>query len=464
MTAQTNQPAKFLVPFAQNDSSRVELPVTTSDATRASQSLGFPPATMQPPEAGGVPPQGEDFNGALNQVARIAWWMMLGGEFAFDNAFATATQIGGYPKGAVLQGADFLGNWISAVDNNTVNPDTSTDPAGGGYVPGYQYGVTALTGLTGGTVTLTNAQAAKGALTLAGTLTGALTVVVPTWLKDWTVTNNTTGAFAAVIKTAAGTGIAIPQNGAPTEVSGDGTNIVQPPQNIATATQPAHALSLGQATGRLLRVTQYTGGTFTWTRGAGTTALRVRAQGTGAAGGGAPATGAGQVSVGSGGGAGATAEAWITGGAVPASATVTAPVGPSGTAGSVGSNGATASFGSLLTAPGGVGGGTAGPSNPPYPPVSVGNSAAPSGGNVINTAGAGGGYAFAIATNAVSAGIGANSLLGAGGQAVSTGVNGAAAPGFGGGGGGTSQGPSAGALTGGKGGDAVVIVEEYGSV
>ncbi|WP_436632525.1 hypothetical protein, partial [Lactobacillus acidophilus] len=84
MTAQTNQPAKFLVPFAQNDSSRVELPVTTSDATRASQSLGFPPATMQPPEAGGVPPQGEDFNGALNQIARIAWWMMLGGRFSFD--------------------------------------------------------------------------------------------------------------------------------------------------------------------------------------------------------------------------------------------------------------------------------------------------------------------------------------------------------------------------------------------
>lgn len=249
MTAQTNQPAKFLVPFAQNDSSRVELPVTTSDATRASQSLGFPPATMQPPEAGGVPPQGEDFNGAMNQVARIAWWLMLGGEFAFDNAFATAAQIGGYPKGAVLQSADSLGNWISTTDNNTGNPDTSTDPAGGGYVPGYQYGTTALTGLTGGTVTLTNAQAAKSAITLAGALTSALTIIVPTWLKNWTVTNNTSGAFAATVKTAAGAGIVVPQNGSPTVVVGNGASITQPAQNVPAATSPAHAVPMSQAAG-----------------------------------------------------------------------------------------------------------------------------------------------------------------------------------------------------------------------
>lgn len=249
MTAQINQPAKFLVPFAQNDSSRVELPVTTADATRASQSLGFPPATMQPPEAGGVPPQGEDFNGAMNQVARIAWWLMLGGQFAFDGAFASATQINGYPKGAVLQGADFLGDWISTVDNNTVNPDTSTDPAGSGYVPGYQYGVTALSGLTGGAVTLTNAQAAKGTITLAGALTSALTLIVPTWLKKWTVVNNTTGAFSTTIKPAAGSGVAIPQNGAPTVVVGDGTNITQPAENIANATQSTQPVALGQLYG-----------------------------------------------------------------------------------------------------------------------------------------------------------------------------------------------------------------------
>lgn len=247
MTAQTNQPAKFLVPFAQNDSSRVELPVTTSDATRASQSLGFPPATMQPPEAGGVPPQGEDFNGALNQIARIAWWMMLGGRFSFDGVFAAATQIGGYPKGALLLGADALGEWINTTDNNTANPDTTTDPTGAGYVPGYQYGVTAFTGLAGGTMTLTNAQAAKRVITLAGTLTSALTIIVPTWQTGWTVFNNTTGAFAATIKTAGGSGVAIPQNGLGTRVRGDGTNIVQDGANVVPATQNTQPVTLAQA-------------------------------------------------------------------------------------------------------------------------------------------------------------------------------------------------------------------------
>lgn len=215
--------------------------------------------------------------------------------------------------------------------------------------------------------------------------------------------------------------------------------------------------------GRLLRITPYTGGTFTWNKGVGTTALRVRVQASGAPGGGAVATGSGQVSIGSGGGAGAYAEAWITGASVPSSATVTAPVGPSGSAGAAGSNGSSASFGSLVTAPGGNGGTIAGPSAPPFPPTSVTVTTAPSGANVVGTPGASGGYAFAVATTCIAAGQGGNATIGAGAPAVSSGVNGAPAAGYGGGGGGTSQGPSAGALTGGKGGDAIVIVEEYGS-
>ncbi|HWT38506.1 MAG TPA: hypothetical protein VN289_19625, partial [Paraburkholderia sp.] len=223
MTAQSAIPLKWYVPFANGDSSRVELPVTTSDATRASQTLGFPPLTMQPPESGGVPPQGEDFNGGMNQIARIAWWVLNGGGWPFDATFATNSNINGYPNGAKLQSADFRGDWISVADNNQNNPDTN----GANWVPGFQYGSTALSGLTGGTVTPTPAQAAKGSITLAGPLGAALTVVLPTWTKNWTITNNTTGAFVTIVKTAAGSGITIPQNGLPTRVAGDGTNITQ---------------------------------------------------------------------------------------------------------------------------------------------------------------------------------------------------------------------------------------------
>lgn len=245
MTAQSSIPLKWYVPFANGDSSRVELPVTTADPTRASQTLGFPPLTMQPPESGGVPPQGEDFNGGMNQVARIAWWVLNGGGWPYDATFATNSNINGYPNGATLQAADFRGDWINTADNNQNNPDTN----GTNWVPGFQYGITALSGLTGGTVTPTPAQAAKNSITLAGTLGSALTIVLPIWTKNWTITNNTTGAFVTIVKTAAGSGVTIPQNGLPTRVSGDGTNIVQASENIAQATSPTSAVPMSQAAG-----------------------------------------------------------------------------------------------------------------------------------------------------------------------------------------------------------------------
>lgn len=245
MTTQAAIPQKWYVPFAQGDGARVEIPVTTADPTRASQTLGFPPLTMQPPESGGVPPEGEDFNGGMNQIARVAWWVLNGGGWPYDASFATQANIQGYPNGATLQSADFRGDWINTADNNQNNPDTT----GTGWVPGFQYGVTALTSLTGGTVTPTPAQAAKNSITLAGTLGSALTIVLPAWLKNWDITNNTTGAFVTIVKTAAGSGVTIPQNGSPTRVTGDGTNIVQASFNIAQATAPTQAAPMAQVAG-----------------------------------------------------------------------------------------------------------------------------------------------------------------------------------------------------------------------
>lgn len=242
MTTQANIPNKWYVPFAQGDATRVEIPVTTSDPTRASQTLGFPPLTMQPPESGGVPPQGEDFNGGMNQIARVAWWVLNGGGWPYDASFAANSNINGYPNGAKLQSADFRGDWINTSDNNQNNPDTT----GTGWVPGYQYGVTALAGLTGGTTTPTPAQAAKDTITLSGTLGSAQTIILPTWLKSWRIINNTTGAFVTIVKTAAGSGVTIPQNGAPTRVTGDGTNIVQQGENVATATTATQAPQVAQ--------------------------------------------------------------------------------------------------------------------------------------------------------------------------------------------------------------------------
>jgi hypothetical protein len=451
MTAQSSIPLKWYVPFAQGDSSRAELPVTTSDPTRASQTLGFPPLTMQPPESGGVPPQGEDFNGGLNQVARIAWWVLNGGGWPYDSTFATNSNINGYPNGAKLQSADFKGDWISTSDNNQANPDTN----GAGWVPGFQYGTTALTGLTGGTVTPTPAQAAKGSITLAGTLTSALTVILPTWTKNWTITNNTTGAFVTIVKTAAGSGVTIPQNGAPTLVRGDGTNITQVSENIAAATSGTQAMQLGQATGRLINVQIFTS-TSTYTPTAGTTSVVVEAVGGGGGGGGANAAGAGQISAGGHGGGGAYAKGRFT----SAFSGVTVTIGAGGAAGGTGGTGGTTSFGALLVVTGGAGGGAGVGFTPPG--SSGGTSAGgtvSAGGDIESSSGFVAQATVAVTTTTIFNVVGAQSHFGPG--PIGGFGNGTAAANFGTGGTGALAGPSTGPFNGATGKNGVVIVWEY---
>lgn len=242
----TDIPNKFLVAWAQGDSSRVEVPVTTSDATRASQTLGFPPLTMQPPEAGGKPPNGEDFNGGLNQIARVARWMMAGSDFPYDNAFATASQIGGYASGAVIPRADGTGYWVSIADNNTTNPD-ATDGTAANWLPAWVSG-SASVSVSSTDVTVYPVTAAKQILLISGTLTANRNIILPAWTYNWQIIDNTVRAgFTLTAKTASGAGVLL-QTGQQC-VRGDGTNIVQTPQSIAAATIGTQAAQLAQVVG-----------------------------------------------------------------------------------------------------------------------------------------------------------------------------------------------------------------------
>lgn len=87
----------------------------------ASLTDGFPPLTMTPLAAGGIPPFGADANGILNWLSAICQWGNAGGMYTYDAAFSTA--IGGYPKGSTLLKADYSGSWFCLTDNNTTNPD-----------------------------------------------------------------------------------------------------------------------------------------------------------------------------------------------------------------------------------------------------------------------------------------------------------------------------------------------------
>jgi hypothetical protein len=214
-------PARIPLPFA-NSGTKNTIPTASQigiTAGAASLTDGFPPLTFTPLASGGVPPAGADFNGILNAITAVQQWQSAGGSFTFNSAFSTS--IGGYPKGATLISTSGDTNWLSTVDNNTTDPD-STGSAG--WVSLDAYGIGAVTGLTNANVTLTPAQWGKGAITLAGTLTGNVQIIFPTALQQWRVINNTSGAFTVTCKTASGTGAVIAQ-GSQDTLYGDGTNL-----------------------------------------------------------------------------------------------------------------------------------------------------------------------------------------------------------------------------------------------
>lgn len=437
-------PLKWTVAFAAGDGAKVEIPATTSDPTRFSLTLGSPPLTGQPPEVGGVPPQLEDFNGAMNQLSRFVLWQMAGGPLPYDATWAADSNVNGYPNGAQIPTADGQGFWISIADNNTVNPDTT----GTNWVPGYAYGRLNLSGQTGGTVTLTPAQAVKRTMDVSGTLTSNLVIVVPAWRMEWVVTNNTTGAFTVTVKTAAGSGVVVPQNSSPTRVRGDGTNVTQLAENIAQGTQGTQPMRVDQATGRLLSVQVFsTPGSFTYTPTTGTTRVRVRVQGGGGGGGGCVATAAGQVSLSACGSSGAYCESFITSSANFSGAAVV--VGASGTvaSGAAGGNGGTSSFivgATNMSAQGGRGGNNN---------LTTGNSTivgtatnTATGGNLVNAGGACGGASLAFSATSGNKGFAAPSVFGLG---------------YGCGGDGQINVQSSAATVGNPGTAGVVIVEEY---
>lgn len=120
----SNAPTKSAVPFA-NSGTKNTIPVASQIGITpglASFTDGFPPLTMTPLVAGGVPPYGADFNGILNFLSSGTRWSQAGGGYVYDAAFSTA--IGGYPKGAMLVKADLTGYWLCTVDSNTTNPDS----------------------------------------------------------------------------------------------------------------------------------------------------------------------------------------------------------------------------------------------------------------------------------------------------------------------------------------------------
>jgi len=128
----TNAPSKTTIPFAASGAKNTvpTLASGVSVSNQASYESGFPSVTMTAPIAGGKPPMGKDFNGILNAITQAIKWANLGGLYTYDSAYATDSNVGGYPKGAVLLKSVLAGFWQNTVENNTSNPDAG----GAGWV------------------------------------------------------------------------------------------------------------------------------------------------------------------------------------------------------------------------------------------------------------------------------------------------------------------------------------------
>lgn len=240
----SNIPGKLVLPFA-NAGGKSTIPVASQigiTAGAASLTDGFPPLTRTPIAAGGVPPSGLDMNGILYEISAIIRWANAGGGYPFDGAFATDTNVNGYPKGARIMRADGAGYWYNTTDNNVTDPE-SAGAAAAGWVPDLTTGVAAVT-MTSANVTLTPAQYGKPIIVITGALTANLNLIFPTISGEWSIINNTTGGYTITAKTSSGTGVSLLSI---TQIIGDGVNIYGQNEHLTVSVKSFGAVGDGIA-------------------------------------------------------------------------------------------------------------------------------------------------------------------------------------------------------------------------
>lgn len=483
------QPDLIITPFASDalpgyvDSIPETLP-PGADPQDASWDKGFPPVTMTPLAAGGIPPKGQSFNGVLKAISEHTVFLGHGGQYKWSAEYVAAS--GGYSIGDVVQADDGLSSYVSLVNTNTANFNTTPASIGVSwaiYSRGAQATQAEAEAGTDNTKLMTPLRTRQQrdkagfaidtgtANTYVCAFTPAITTRIEGQVLKFKVANANTGA--STIND--GVGVVALVGGAQSALQGGeliagGDAWVQwntsvgggsyillfctgASEQIAAGTKSQHAMQVGQATGRLINISSFaSSGTFT--PNANTKMLLVRAIGGGGSGGFSLATAAGQTSTGTGGDAGAYGEIWVTSGIGSTPFVVGS--------GGVGAAGGLSSFGALLVCPGGAAGINGGAFAPPGQNVRTGALLQPSGSGVFVARGAGSGglNGISLSTSFAQAGNGASTQLGAGGQGAINGVGGAGI-GHGSGGGGAVCLPSTGSQAGGNGAPGILIVVEY---
>lgn len=183
----------------------VDSSTTTDNNGVATFDKGFPPVTMQPLSAGGIPPSGKDMNGVLYSTTIQQQWQNAGMTYPFSQDFSDA--VSGYPKGAIVPSSVYTGQWLNLNEANGTSPESPTG-ANTGWVPINNYGVTQIT-MTSGSIVMSSLQAAKDRIIISGALTANVNLIFPAWIKSWVVHNNCTGNFTITCRTASGSGVVV---------------------------------------------------------------------------------------------------------------------------------------------------------------------------------------------------------------------------------------------------------------
>lgn len=217
------RPTNYAIPFASAGVKNT-IPDAPSGSGKASFTEGFPPVTMLPLTAGGIPPEGKDFNGIYYDITSHTVWVNAGGQYQFDAALSTA--IGGYPIGMVLQNNAGTASYVSAVNNNTTDFNTTPSSIGTLWMP--YSGATAPTSVTvnttGGSTVLNATQYAADFIVVTGVLTSNASIIFPAAFGEWEVINNTTGPYTVTCYASGGTGVPVKRGYAESIIS-NGTDV-----------------------------------------------------------------------------------------------------------------------------------------------------------------------------------------------------------------------------------------------
>lgn len=143
---------KIKRPFADTGQRNNIPDSVASTSNLASMQAGWNSTTSTPIDEGGIPPNRLDFNGLGYLATQVLLFLQQGGFMTYDAT--VSSNIGGYPKGAILWVLNSNGLPAyavrSQVNNNTNNPATNMsgwekctiDPKGG-QMTGYYTDVTA---------------------------------------------------------------------------------------------------------------------------------------------------------------------------------------------------------------------------------------------------------------------------------------------------------------------------------